>query len=119
MEDLLAHSRLEGSLQYQFADEAGEAIGFVQIGHPSKKQILIHRIWATSPGQGAGSQMLRTLCDLADLHGVEIVLRPLPFGDKPYPRSIAELQQWYGRFGFSGTAKRMIRTPQPQMAELV
>jgi hypothetical protein len=50
---------------------------------------------------------------LADEHGVELVLKTLPFGRKPYPLLPEHLKSWYERYGFTGTSKKMIRLPQP------
>ena len=106
LEDILTVTRKVGDTTYAFPD------AFVQIHHPLPGRILIHRLWTTTPGARAGSEMLRTLCDLADLHEVEIVLRPMPFGDKPYPMSIEQLADWYRRYGFAGPIKQMIRKPR-------
>jgi hypothetical protein len=109
LEDVLAQARRAGPTTYAFPD------GFVQIYRPRPGRILIHRLWATSPGNRAGSEILRTLCDLADLHEVEIVLRALPFGDKPYPMSVEQLAGWYRRYGFAGPVKRMLRKPRVEI----
>ena len=55
--------------------------------------------------------MLRVLCDLADRHGVEITLKVLPFGPKPYPLSRAQLAEWYHRHGFEGKRWNLTRRP--------
>ncbi len=113
MEDLLHHARSVGPTRYQFDDENGKEAGFVQIYRPFEGRILIHRLWSVSLEPGTGTRMLQTLCDLADLHGIEITLRPLPFGPKPYRRSVEELFHWYSRYGFAGNVKKMVRVPQP------
>jgi hypothetical protein len=112
IQDLLNLSHQVAPTTFEFRDEFMQPMGFVQIYCQSSCRILVHRLWAASPGKGVGSQILQTLCELADLHSVEIVLRPLPFGPKPYPRTVDELRQWYDCRGFVGTAKRMIRVPQ-------
>src|SRR5262249_41940244 len=82
-----------------------------QLYRPRPGRLLIHRLWVVTPGNGAGSQILRTLCDLADLHEVEIALRPLPFGEKPFRMSTEQLAEWYRRHGFTGSVKKMLRKP--------
>jgi hypothetical protein len=101
-----------GGGAYAFLDETGHSRGWVQFIIESDRAVKIHRLWTLQPNGGNGSIMLKTLCELADRHGVEIILKVLPFGRKPHPRSSEELQQWYERYGFVGTRKRMIRVPQ-------
>jgi hypothetical protein len=100
----------EGS--YAFLDDAGQTRGWVQFIIESDRAVKIHRLWTLRPNDGNGSVMLKKLCELADRHGVEIGLKVLPFGRKPHPRSREQLQEWYERYGFVGTRKKMIRIPQ-------
>jgi hypothetical protein len=100
----------EGS--YAFLDEAGQTRGWVQFIIESDRAVKIHRLWTLRPNDGNGSIMLKKICELADQNGVEIFLKVLPFGRKPYPRSRDQLRQWYERHGFVGTRKKMIRVPQ-------
>jgi hypothetical protein len=111
--DLLSVTRQHGAITFAFLRENSDPFGFVQIYRPGHGQILIHRLWAIDPGHGGGSQMLRTLCELADRHHVQIALTPLPFGPKPPPMSVEELNIWYHRHGFAGQSKRLIRKPAP------
>jgi hypothetical protein len=101
-----------GEGAYGFPDGKGHTRGWVQFIIESDRQVKIHRLWTLRPNDGNGSVMLKKLCELADRNGVEIVLKVLPFGRKPHPRSREELQQWYERYGFIGTRKKMIRVPQ-------
>src|ERR1700722_5160183 len=85
---------------YAFVDADGHCRGWVQFIIRSDRVVEIHRLWTLPPGKGNGSMMLRAVCELADRHGIEIVLRSLPFGRKPYPLSREQLQVWYKRYGF-------------------
>ena len=85
--------------------------GFVQILVGPGSEITIHRLWACHPGNGSGAIILRTLCTLADQHGVRLKLKVIPFGNKPYPLSREKLVNWYRRHGFEGTGKEMTRMP--------
>jgi hypothetical protein len=96
---------------YAFARAGGGCHGFVQFNVRSGRQLDIHRIWTLEPGQGNGSMMLRTLCELADRHGVELRLKTLPIGRKPYPLSRAQLKAWYERHGFQGAGWKLVRKP--------
>jgi hypothetical protein len=98
---------------HAFVDDAGVCRGFVQFIICSDRKISIHRIWTLRPGEGNGSKMLQTLCELADLHEVELTLKALPIGRKPYPRSRDQLCDWYKRYGFEGTHKKLLRKPRP------
>jgi RimJ/RimL family protein N-acetyltransferase len=100
-----------GRGDYVFPRPAGGSHGFVQFLAHSHRELVIHRLFARHPGEGGGSIMLRALCDLADRHGVELTLKALPFGGKPYPKSREQLVAWYQRYGFVGTHKKMTRKP--------
>jgi hypothetical protein len=101
-----------GRGDHAFPNDQGGARGFVQFIIRSDRRVIIHRLWTHQVGAGNGGYILRTLCDLADRHGVELMLKPLPIGRKPYPMSRDQLQEWYGRYGFLGTRKQMARAPQ-------
>jgi hypothetical protein len=101
-----------GRGDYVFPNSNGGSHGLVQFLAYSPRQVIIHRLWTAQAGQGSGSMMLRTLCELADRHHVELTLKPLPFGRKPYPMSREQLLQWYQKFGFEGTRKKMTRKPR-------
>ena len=111
--DVKSVARQTGPTTYAFPGDgtAGEPCGFVQLYRPARGQVLVFRIWSTHPGNGCGSRMLQTLCDLADEHVVELILRPLPFGPRPRPMSAEALRAWYDRMGFVGSMKRMVRKP--------
>ena len=111
LDDLLLMATEASPTTYAFLDENGKPSGYVQLYRPRPGRLLVHRIWAVSPGSGAGSRMMRALCELADHHGAEIALRPLPFGPKPFPMSAEELHQWYHGHGFTGPIKSMLRKP--------
>ena len=100
-----------GQGAYAFMDAEVGCRGWVQLIIRSERQVEVHRLWTLKPGQGNGSIMLKTLCQLADRHGIEIVLKPLPFGRKPYPRSRDQLKDWYERHGFAWVRRRMVRRP--------
>ena len=60
--------------------------------------------------QGHASQLLHTICSLADRIGVTLSLRA-----EPKARKIGLVQKqlvdWYGRYGFEGGPERMTRRP--------
>ena len=96
---------------YLFDGDATDRHGYVQLGHSTDSRVLIHRLWARVPGGGTGSRILRAVCAIADEARVELSLKPLPFGVKPYPISKVELATWYGRHGFSGS-RFLVRRPR-------
>jgi hypothetical protein len=96
-----------GEGAYAFMDADKNCRGWVQLIIRSDQRVEVHRLW--TPGQNNGSMMLKTLCNLADQHGIEIILKPLPFGRKPYPRTREQLMAWYERYGFAGDARTGIR----------
>ena len=100
---------------HAFIDADGNSRGFVQFIIESPHRVTVHRLWTLRPGVGGGSLMLRELCRLADRHGMELELRPLPFGRKPHPLNREELRGWYRRHGFEGTGRKMLRKPSPQL----
>jgi len=57
--------------------EDGSCNGWVQFILRSDTRLEIHRLWTLQPRKGNGSMMLRTICALADKHGIEIVLKAL------------------------------------------
>jgi hypothetical protein len=105
----LAPSAGRGS--YVFPNADGQSRGFVQFIIESDRKLVIHRIWTPEPGKGNGAAMLRALCDLADRHGVQLALKVIPIGRKPFPMSREQLKQWYERFGFTGPRWKMSRPP--------
>jgi hypothetical protein len=54
---------------------------------------------------------------------VELTLRTIPLGRKPYPLSREQLAAWYSRHGFIQLGKKMTRKPSsgatfsPQISE--
>jgi hypothetical protein len=100
-----------GPESFAFKGADGARHGVVQFTIRSHGQLAVHRIWTDQPGRRDGSAMLKKICRLADEHGVEITLKVLPFGRKPYPLSVEQLIKWYQRYGFEGTAKKMVRKP--------
>jgi GNAT superfamily N-acetyltransferase len=101
-----------GEGAYAFMDAEIGCRGWVQLIIRSDRRVEVHRLWTLKPGQNNGSMMLQTICDLADRHGIEIILKPLPFGRKPYPRTREQLMAWYERYGFAGNRRKMIRQPR-------
>jgi hypothetical protein len=106
-----------GRGDYVFPNADGGSHGLVQFLAHSHREVIIHRLWTHQPGQKSGSIMLRILCTLADEHRVELTLKALPFGRKPYPMSREQLVAWYKRYGFEGTHKRMTRRPRAVAAD--
>jgi len=118
LRELITVAPPAGGGHYAFPDAQGGSRGFAQFIIRSDRQVIIHRLWTHQAGAGHGGHILQTLCDLADRHGVELMLKPLPIGRKPYPMSRDQLQKWYERYGFLGTRKRMIRAPQSTNSEV-
>jgi len=116
LRELITVAPPAGRGQYAFPNAQGGSRGFVQFIINSDRQVVIHRLWTAQPGSGHGKVMLQTLCDLADRHAVEMILKPLPIGRKPYPMTRDQLRCWYERYGFSGTLKKMLRIPRPVAA---
>jgi hypothetical protein len=54
---------------------------------------------------------MRTLCELADRQGVEMKLKVIPIGRKPFPMSRQQLKAWYQRLGFTGSRWHLTRKP--------
>jgi hypothetical protein len=100
-----------GHQTYRFAAADGMCRGFVQFCPCPVGMVMIHRLWTPGPGHGNGSIMMMRLCELADRHGVQMLLKALPFGKKPYPLAREQLADWYRRHGFVGTHRRMSRPP--------
>jgi hypothetical protein len=113
--DLSVITRQTGSITHGFCDDAQAVLGYVQL-HRRGSTVILHRIWAVRPGIGHGSKMLRSLCELADRHDVQLQLKVAPLGAKPYPLSADQLKDWYHRHGFRGT-KKLIRNPAPRSQE--
>jgi hypothetical protein len=97
---------------YAFKKTGGGWHGFVQFLIHSDRVVIIHRLWTLDPGKGNGSAMLGILCDLADKHGVEIRLKILPFGRRPYAKSREELRSWYVSRGFQADGWKCSRKPK-------
>ena len=97
---------------YGFRNPDGGCYGFVQFLVNSPQSVTIHRLWTLQPGQGNGATVLRKVCDLADYYGVELTLKTLPFGRKPYPMAREQLVAWYERHGFIQSGRKMKRKPQ-------
>jgi hypothetical protein len=78
-------------------------------------RVTVRAIRSLSPGRGAGSRVLLSLCNLADWHGVRLELQAAPLdalstGERV--RVAIRLRQWYGQYGFRGPLLGwMTRTP--------
>ena len=103
-----------GQGSYAFTKPGGGCLGFAQFIIESDRKLTFHRLWTREPGNGNGAMMLRALCDLADRYGVELALKVIPIGRKPYPMSREELKVWYQRYGFEGAHWKLIRKPGSQ-----
>jgi len=114
--DLVTLAPPAGEGTYAFRNETGGWRGFIQFIPRGDRSLIIHRLWTREPGAGNGSAMLRAVCALADRHGVEITLKPLPIGRTPYPLSREQLHAWYERHGFIGTRRKLIRRPRSATA---
>jgi len=107
-----------GRGDYTFPMEDGTKHGAVQFIVRSPRRLIIHRLWSLHPGKGSGTKMLQTLCDLADRHDVELSLKVIPIGRKPYPMDREKLMAWYRKYGFEGDHRRMLRRPRPVAGSL-
>ena len=105
LKDLVAVAPPAGGGNYGFKKPDGHSRGFVQL-ICSERVVRIHRIWASEPGTGAGSIMMRTLCDIADRHGVEMKLKVIPIGRKPFPMCAKS-----SRHGINALTLRVIAGP--------
>ncbi len=110
LQELVTVAPPAGGGHYGFKKPDGHSRGFVQL-ICSERIVRIHRIWASEPGTGDGSIMMRTLCELADRHGVEMKLKVIPIGRKPFPMSREKLKAWYQRFDFAGERWTLTRKP--------
>lgn len=66
--------------------------------------------------QGYATELMKQVCDAADVERVVLVLRPEPFGD-----GLQDLVPFYARFGFSVIQKKpvlMARMPMMWKAKL-
>jgi hypothetical protein len=100
-----------GRGDFAFRNPDGSRQGYAQFIIHSPTQITIHRLWTRTPGKGAGSAILRSICNLADQQGVELTLQTIPLGRKPYPLNRDQLAAWYSRHGFVQVGKKMKRKP--------
>jgi hypothetical protein len=110
--DLTQTAPLLGPGTYAFSDSLGGRTGFVQLIPRGACEVIVHRIWTFAPRCGHGSTMLKTLCTLADRHGITLKLKALPLGAKPYPFSRDQLVDWYQRHGFAGKHRNLVRQPR-------
>jgi hypothetical protein len=110
LDELVVAAPPAGRGHFEFKRADGQHLGFVQL-ICSERIVQIHRIWATLPGRGGGSIMMRTLCQMADRHGVEMKLKVIPIGRKPFPMSRRQLKAWYERCGFAGSRWHLTRKP--------
>jgi len=84
---------------------------------PQHGGVHIDEVRALVPQQGAGTKAMRFLTDLADKHGVTLMLYPMPFGSAAMSRD--DLVRFYRRHGFrwvdeeeDGEEDEMVRTPR-------
>jgi len=65
-------------------------------------QLWIDNIRAFQHKDGAGSELMRAVCEIADKHGVTAALFAVPLATGPKQKKIpaAKLIGWYKRFGF-------------------
>jgi hypothetical protein len=117
LSELARISRRLNDATFAFDNADGIRQGFVQLKPHASGGLRLHRLWVLRTGQGHGSAILGTLCGLADLHGIEISLKALPFGDKPHPLSRDQLADWYRRYGFVGSRWTLARKPCPYDAD--
>jgi GNAT superfamily N-acetyltransferase len=117
LNDLKLIAPAAGGGAFAFVAADGKCRGWVQFIIRSDRQVEIHRLWTLHPGQGNGSFMLSAVCELADRHNIEMVLKTLPFGRKPYPLSREQLRVWYSRHGFEIQGRKMVRRPRTRVSE--
>jgi hypothetical protein len=109
--DFVAIAPAVGRGDHAFRPDGKEVLGFIQIIPGKGRRIQIHRFWTREHGKGHGRVMLKALCELADKHGVELQLKALPIGRKPFPMTRDQLYDWYKRYGFEGKRGNMVRPP--------
>ena len=114
LRDLAAIAPPAGQGAYAFVNPDGVCRGWVQLIIHTPALVEIHRLWTLQPRQGNGKMMLQAVCELADRHGIEIKLKALPFGRKPYPMQTQQLLAWYHRYGFAGKGRKLVRKPAPR-----
>jgi hypothetical protein len=110
LDELGAVAPPAGGGHFEFKGADGRHLGFVQL-ICWQRIVQIHRIWATQPGKGGGSVMMRRVCELADRHRVQMKLKVIPIGRKPFPMSRQQLKAWYQRLGFTGSRWHLTRKP--------
>ena len=110
---------------YRGADEVlirlappAEPVGYVAVtlGAAGATRVTLKAIRALTRGRGDGTRVLLTLVNLADMHGVTLVLSAAPLDAFPTPRERVDmarrLKAWYERFGFRGPLLGlMVREP--------
>ena len=69
---------------------------------PFDGKILISDIMSVEPGTGGGREALKYLTDLADKHGVKLMLTAKEYGTRKTLNTKA-LRDWYARYGFVKT----------------
>ena len=111
LQDLTSIAPRAGGGAYAFLNDDKTCRGWVQFIVRSDRLLEIHRLWTLKPGRGNGAKMLRALCELADRHGIELTLKPLPFGRKPHPMTREQLHTWYQQHGFVAGKKNLVRKP--------
>jgi hypothetical protein len=79
--------------------------------HEFDGTVRLVSIRAFTPKQGAGTEVMEKLVELADQLGVTLGLDPVPYhAQVKIPQR--KLIQWYRRFGFTGGAEGMERLPK-------
>jgi len=71
--------------------------------------IMNIRTAPSARGQGLASEVLATLCELADRFGVTLFLEV----EQSDGLDARQLLDWYWRHGFRGGAGEMVREPRP------
>lgn len=113
--DVASISHHVEQITYTFCDASRQVTGHIQLQRRGGS-VTIHRIWVAKPGQGSGSTILKSVCALADHHGIILNLSVNPLGVAPYPMSSRQLHSWYHRHGFVGNRK-MTRLPAGNTAD--
>lgn len=72
--------------------------------HLRERVLVIDLISVDQPRQGLGSDVMRSIVDLADQHDVVIEVEASSHGGRNIRQR--KLEKWYGRFGFEPTGTR-------------
>lgn len=85
--------------------EQGKATVAIQSVYPCTDEPRLELFWLIAVDRGAGRAALKLVCDIADSHGVTLVLDaiPLPSQQDGFKIDLKQLVRFYESFGFVKT----------------